>query len=270
MENLFNQSIKVLHTDCGSEYTNNEFTYFCSQSSIFHQFTCPHTSQQNNVAKRKHRHIVDMALTLISQTSLPFQYWSYAFSTVVFLINRLPSIHHHYTTPWETLFGKSPNYSLFKSFGCVCYPLLCPYFKHKFNFRSQECNFLGYASSSKGYLCLDPFTSRIYLSHHVVFHETHFPFSILLSINSNSSSTASNSNSWLSTLLFFHPCQSKSILGPIPVHVCPTSPPPLYNTIPSILGPIPSIFASNPTEPIIPQLVTEPIIPYPIPEPIIP
>jgi hypothetical protein len=93
MENHLGHSIKTLRTDCGGEYTNNEFRNFCSTSGIVHQFTCPHTSQQNGVAERKHRHIVDMALTLISQSSLPFQYWSYAFSTAVFLINRLPSLH---------------------------------------------------------------------------------------------------------------------------------------------------------------------------------
>ena len=107
---------KTLRTDCGGEYTNNEFRNFCFTSDILHQFTCPHTSQQNGVAERKHCHIVDMALTLISQSSLPLQYWSYAFSTAVFLINRLPSLHHHSTSPWESLFSKQPNYSLFNLF----------------------------------------------------------------------------------------------------------------------------------------------------------
>ncbi len=99
MENLLGHSIKTLRTDCGGEYSNNEFRNFCSTSGIVHQFACPHTSQQNGVANRKHRHIVDMALTLISQSSIPFQYWSYAFSTTVFLINRLPSLHRHSTSP---------------------------------------------------------------------------------------------------------------------------------------------------------------------------
>ena len=71
-----------------------------------------------------------MALTLISQSSLPFLYWTYAISTTIFLINRLPSFHCHSKAPWETLFGKSPNYSLFKSFGRACFPLLRPYTKH--------------------------------------------------------------------------------------------------------------------------------------------
>jgi hypothetical protein len=118
MENHLDTSIKTLRTDCGGEYTNNEF---CSQSSIFHQFTCPHTSQQNGVAERKHRHIVDMALTLISHSSLPIEYWTYAFSTAIFLINCLPSLSRGSISPWETLFGTSPNFSLFKSFGCACF-----------------------------------------------------------------------------------------------------------------------------------------------------
>jgi hypothetical protein len=108
MENHLGHSIKTLRTDCGGEYTNNKFRNFCSTSGIVHQFTCPHTSQQNGVAERKHRHIVDMALTLISQSSLPFQYWPYAFSTAIFLINRLPSLHRLSFSPWESFFSKQP------------------------------------------------------------------------------------------------------------------------------------------------------------------
>ena len=115
-----------------------------------------------------------MSLTLISQSSFPFQYWSYAFSIAIFLINRLPTLHRHSTSPWETLFFKAPNYSLFRTFGCVGFPLLCTYSKHKFSLRSKECIFLGYAFNSKGYLCLDPITSRFYVSRHVVFNESFF------------------------------------------------------------------------------------------------
>ena len=207
MENFLGKTVKILRTDCGSEYTHNEFCNFCSNNGIFHQFTCPHTSQQNGVAEKKHRHIVDIALTLISQSSLPFQYWSYAFSTAVFLINRLPSINHNSLSPWENIFGNSPNYSLFKSFGCACFPLLRPYSKHKFTLRSKECIFLGYASNSKGYLCLYPITSRFYVSRHVKFNEHHFPFSSISSSSQNTSQSVT-SNPWLSTLLYFHACSN--------------------------------------------------------------
>ena len=257
MENFLGQTIKILRTDCGTEYTHNEFRNFCSNNGILHQFTCPHTSQQNGVAERKHRHIVDIALTLISQSSLPFQYWSYAFSTAVFLINRLPSLTRNSLSPWENLFGNSPNYSLFKSFGCSCFPLLRPYSKHKFSLHSKECIFLGYASNSKGYLCLDPTTSRFYVSRHVKFNEHHFHFSFISSSSQNNSSSAP-SNPWLSSLLFFHACsQSPSLLGAVPdqptgfpshSHTQPmglTSIPPMASSLPSILGPIPSPISNS-------------------------
>jgi hypothetical protein len=256
MENHLDTSIKTLRTDCGGEYTNNEFRNFCSNSSIIHQFTCPHTSQQNGVAECKHRHIVDMALTLISQSSLPFQYWSYAFSTAIFLINRLPSLHRGSYSPWETLFAKSPNYFLFKNFGCACFPLLRPYTKHKFNLRSKECVFLGYASNSKGYLCLDPTTFRMYTSRHVTFNESQFPFPYSSSPSHQPSNTFSPSHNWLSSLLFFHPCQTPSILGPAPHSPNFLS---TANPNPSILGPAPLFFNSLPINPTNPEpTITQP------------
>ena len=119
MENLLSCKLKILRTDCGGEYTKHDFQSFCSSTGVFHQFTCLHTSQQNGVAERKHRHIVDMGLTLMSQASLPLTFWPYAFSIAVFLINRLPSPHRGLISPWESLFGSSPPYSIFRSFGCA-------------------------------------------------------------------------------------------------------------------------------------------------------
>ena len=94
--------------------------------------------------------IVDMGLTLMSQASLPLYLWPYAFSTSVFLINRLPSPHRGFISPWERLFGSIPSYSSFRSFGCACYPLLRPYSKHKFLhliFTSQNTNSLSILQS---------------------------------------------------------------------------------------------------------------------------
>ena len=238
MENLLGSTIKIFRTDCGGEYSKNAFQSLCSSHGILHQFTCPHTSQQNGVAERKHRHIVDMALCLISHSSLPFTYWPYAFSTAVYLINRLPSITRNYMSPWEILFRHSPDYKSFKVFGCACYPLLRPYNSHKFNLRSTQCIFLGYATNAKGYLCLDPKSNRLYTSRHVIFDENTFPFSHISSISTSSSS--SHHNSWLSNLLFFEACSHNSILGPHPSTILPHT---------SILGPHPSTILSHPSNP---------------------
>jgi hypothetical protein len=66
---------------------------------------------------------------------------------------------------------------MLKIFDCACWPHLRPYNRHKIEFRSKPCVFLGYSSLHKGYKCLDMETGRVYISHDVIFDEAVFPFS---------------------------------------------------------------------------------------------
>ena len=113
-----------------------------------------------------------------------------------------------------------------------------PYSKHKLLPRSREYVFLGYASNSKGYLCLYIATSRLFVSRHVIFDESHFPFRHVSSVSTISSSRP---NPWLSNLLFFTPCNHPSILGPHPT-TAPITPP--TNPFDSILDPYPTTIHS--------------------------
>ena len=65
VETQFSSKLKILRTDNGSEYINNDFKSFCSISGILHQSSRPHTFEQNGVLERKHRHIVETGLTLL-------------------------------------------------------------------------------------------------------------------------------------------------------------------------------------------------------------
>jgi histone deacetylase 1/2 len=119
-----------------------------------------------------------MGLTLLSQSNLPLHYWDHAFLTAVHLINRLPTASLNFKIPYTVLYQKDPDYTLFKTFGCACFPLLRPYNSYKFDFRSHECIFLGYSNSHKGYKCLSP-NGRIFVSKDVLFNEARFPYSLL-------------------------------------------------------------------------------------------
>ena len=79
-------------------------------------------------------------------------------------------------SPFELLYGSSPNYENFHPFGCRVYPCLRAYMPNKFSPRSIPCIFLGYSPSYKGFRCLDPVTSRLYITRHAQFDENHFPF----------------------------------------------------------------------------------------------
>lgn len=120
---------------------------------------------------------MEMGLTLLHQASIPTSYWTYAFATAVYLINRLPSPVIANMSPYAKLFHQPPNYLKLKVFGCLCFPWLRPYTSHKLDSRSLPCVFVGYSITQSAYLCLDAQSGCIYTSRHVQFVEDQFPFS---------------------------------------------------------------------------------------------
>ena len=68
----FNVSIRVLRNHNAREYFSTPFTSFMSQHGILHQSSCAHTPQQNGVAERKNRHLVETARTLLLHSHVPF------------------------------------------------------------------------------------------------------------------------------------------------------------------------------------------------------
>jgi hypothetical protein len=118
---------------------------------------------------------MEIGLTLLAQSGLSPKFWVDAFLTAIFLINRLPSPVLQHESPFSKLMQRSPDYTVLRAFGCLCYPLLRPYATHKLSFRSKPCIFIGYGGSHKGYRCLDPTTNKVFLSRHVIFDETQFP-----------------------------------------------------------------------------------------------
>lgn len=167
VELQFNTKIKTVQSDGGGEFQT--ISKYLQNQGIIHQKSCPHTPEQNGTAERKIRHIVESGLTLLATASLPLKLWDEAFSTATLLINRLPTSMLSQQTPFEILFGKQPDYSL-RVFGCSCFPLLKPYNKHKMNFTSEECTFIGYSPFHKGFKCLTS-SGKVIISKHVTFDE---------------------------------------------------------------------------------------------------
>jgi len=76
-----------------------------------------------------------MSLTLLATDSLPRRFWAEAFITSKHIINALPTLVLNGDKPYTMLFKHKHDYNVFKVFGCACYPNLCPYNSHKFDFR---------------------------------------------------------------------------------------------------------------------------------------
>ncbi|PKU78985.1 Retrovirus-related Pol polyprotein from transposon TNT 1-94 [Dendrobium catenatum] len=175
--NNFNIKIHAIQSDGGGEYNSTAFRKFLDHHGITHRMSCPHTPEQNGVAERKNRHLLDLTRTLMHAANLSLPFWAEAVSTANYLVNRLPSSTIQNQTPYYRLYGRHASYSHLRTFGCLCFPWTKPYAPHKLAPRSQVCIFLGYSSNHKGYRCLQIATNRIYISRHVVFCEHIFPFS---------------------------------------------------------------------------------------------
>lgn len=72
------------------EYFSNEFNKFLIEHGIIHQNSCPYSPQQNGIAERKNRHLLETAKALIFTDSILNSYWREDVLTAVYLINKLP------------------------------------------------------------------------------------------------------------------------------------------------------------------------------------
>ena len=174
VEKQFNTQILSIYFDNGGEY--HTLSSLLATYGIKHLNTPPHTPEHNGVSERKHRHIVEIGLTLLHQAFVPKSYWSHAFQTTTYLINRMPTPNLQYQSPYEILFQTTPNYSKLKTFDCLCYPWLKPYNNSKLQSKSRPCVFLGYSTNQSAYKCLDISTNKMFISRHVKFVESSFPF----------------------------------------------------------------------------------------------
>ncbi|KAK0600695.1 hypothetical protein LWI29_017553 [Acer saccharum] len=197
VENFFNAKIKTVYSDGSGEAQTLGLEL--QNFGIQHLKSPPHTPEHVGTAERKHRHVVETALTLLHHASVPLKFWSLVFQTVVYLINRMPTKVLSHKSPYSLLFGSAPNYNKLRVFGCLCYPWLRPYTSHKLQPRSRPCVFVGYSNEHNACLCLDTATSRVFVSCHVVFVENIFPFSTTM--NSAHSDPLLTATHWLHSSL---------------------------------------------------------------------
>ncbi|KAF3668075.1 hypothetical protein FXO37_09705 [Capsicum annuum] len=165
------KQVKWLRTDNGMEFCNDEFNKFCKNEGIARHRTVRMTPQQNGVAERMNRTLLERAHCMISNAGLTNIFWAKAISTAFYIINRAPSAPLNVKTPEEIWSGTLANYSDLKVFGCPAYIHVND---GKLEPRAKKCIFLGYASGVKGYRlwCPDPKSPKFIISRDVTFDES--------------------------------------------------------------------------------------------------
>jgi transposase InsO family protein len=99
IENLSERKIRILRLDNGGEYTSNEFGSFCRYVGIKRELTTPYNPQQNGVAKRKNRTIMEAVKTMIHDQDLPMHLWDEASRTTIYVQNKLSHSALGFKTP---------------------------------------------------------------------------------------------------------------------------------------------------------------------------
>lgn len=174
--------IKALQIDVGGEYQT--LILLLNSRGIRHKVNCPYTLEQNGKVELKHRQITEVGLTLLAQSNLPLHFWGEDFQSATYLTNRLPNPILDHKSPLERLTKTQPDYMFLKVFGYECYPYPRPYNSTKFSFKSKKCVFLGYNLQHKGYKCFDPINNMVYITRHVQFNESVFPYAKMIGNNS--------------------------------------------------------------------------------------
>lgn len=160
MEKETGKQLKCLRSDRGDEFISDEFTNFCNEHGIKRQVFAPRTPQQNGIAKKRNRSIVDCARTLMIEKDVAQMYWREAVSTAVYTLNRVQLKKESNKTPYELWYGYTPNVSYFRIFGSRCY-ILKDDRNDKFDSKGDKEIFLGYSTKRKAYKCLTKATNKM-------------------------------------------------------------------------------------------------------------
>jgi hypothetical protein len=174
IKNQFNSNIKIFRSDSGGEYLSNQFKVYLEDHGVIHQRSCPKTPQQNGLAERKHRHIIETTRTLLISQNIPKNFWAEAALASVYLINRLPSRILGKISPFEVLHKLEPDYNRLRVFGCKCFILTDK--NDKLSPKAIPCAFLGYSETQKGFRCYDLRDDKLYVSRNVTFLENESGF----------------------------------------------------------------------------------------------
>jgi transposase InsO family protein len=144
------RNIKILRSDNGGEYCSNEFEEYLRSKGIKHENTTVYTPQQNGVAERLNRSLLETARCLLREGGVPNMFWPEAVKMANTIRNRITTKICGDKTPYELWTGRKPNIAYFKVFGCTAYVRIPrPNWQSKLDQRAERGIFLGYDDRRK-------------------------------------------------------------------------------------------------------------------------
>lgn len=174
VEKQTSHKIKIVRSDNGGEYICKGFERYCRKNGILHEKTTPYTPEQNGVAERMNRTLVEKAKCLLFDCDMDKKFWAEAINMAAYLVNCTPCTHlinNEKKTPEEVFTNKKVDLSNLKLFGSKVMVLKPKQKRRKWDKNSTEMIFVGYESGVKGYRCFDEKTKNVTMSRNVRFYE---------------------------------------------------------------------------------------------------
>ncbi|GJZ32638.1 putative ribonuclease H-like domain-containing protein [Tanacetum coccineum] len=145
VENLVDTKVKIIRCDNGTEFKNRVMSEFCEKKGIKKEFSVARTPQQNGVAERRNRTLIEAARTMLADSKLPTTFWAEAVNTACYVQNRVLVVKPHNKTPYELFRGRTPALSFMRPFGCHVTILNTLDYLGKLDGKSDEGFFVGYS-----------------------------------------------------------------------------------------------------------------------------
>ncbi|GJY64044.1 putative ribonuclease H-like domain-containing protein [Tanacetum coccineum] len=171
IENQINHKVKIIRCDNGTEFKNNDMNQFCGMKGIKREFSVARTPQQNGVAERKNRTLIEAARTMLADSLLPTTFWAEAVNTACYVQNRVLVTKPHNKTPYELLLGRPPSISFMRPFGCPVTILNTLDPLGKFDGKADEGFLVGYSINSKAFRVFNTRTRKVEENLHINFLE---------------------------------------------------------------------------------------------------
>ncbi|GKB66088.1 retrovirus-related pol polyprotein from transposon TNT 1-94 [Tanacetum coccineum] len=171
MKNLNEVKVKELRSDNGTEFKNHKLEEFCDEKSISQNFSSPCTPEQNGVAERRNRTLIEVARTMINSVNLPKQFWGEAVNTACYNQNRSIIMKRHRKTAYDVFRGRSPDISYFYVFRCHVHIHNHRDHLGKFDEKVDDGFFLGYSPVAKAFRVLNIRRQEMKETYNVTFSE---------------------------------------------------------------------------------------------------
>nr|GEU55425.1 hypothetical protein [Tanacetum cinerariifolium] len=151
IENQINHKVKIIRSDNETEFKNHDLNQFYRVKGIKREFSVAGTPQQNRVAERKNRTLIEAARTMLADSLLPIPFWAEAVNTACYVQNRVLVTKPHNKTPYELLLGKTPSIGFMRPFGCPVTILNTLDPIGMFDRKADKGFLVGYSISSKAF-----------------------------------------------------------------------------------------------------------------------